>query len=269
MIHSLLLIITRVKKCGVKEKKVHTANTAYIKSLLFVLHKLKKYGALLPVIAFNQSFDLGVFVKYWPKKCLLVKGDFDKHKKCMAIENNLPKTKTNRNGRERVDKNYNVYICKKDIVHFPPQQISTTFKYKKVTTGHGINFLDLQNYLSAKTSLSGALKQFEVPAVKGFFPYSALSQPELLKQKLKNLSHKEHYALYDNDLSKKAHRVKHNTWENDWQQKMESLYGTVFQPEAKRICTDLTNGLEGDRDVDPQTWDTTFAEFMESIFHSR
>ena len=65
---------------------------------------------------------------------------------------------------------------KKDRVVFKPNIIGKSKNYKQIVTKHGLKFLDLINYVPAKTSLDKLVKSYSLSDEKGFFPYSTLGR---------------------------------------------------------------------------------------------
>ena len=182
-----------------------------LRRLNCLLHQLKSYGATLPTFGFNSSrYDLGVLAEFFPSKMRLTK-DSPSLTRGSDYENGVPFTFFSTKRNEIVNsQNYRTTLTERDIVNFKPNVIGQTNSYKCIKSMHGLKFLDLQNYVTAKTSLDQVVKNYEGSEVKGFFPYSVLTNafdPDAPA--------KPEYETF-NDNFVPLHRAKGNLLEKDW-----------------------------------------------------
>lgn len=72
--------------------------------------------------------------------------------------------------RYLIGPNLHSFEVKEERVNFQPHVIAQTHRYKSVVTIDGLNFLDLINYVPAKTYLASMVSAYNLPVAKGAFP---------------------------------------------------------------------------------------------------
>ena len=127
--------------------------------------------------------------------------------------------------------------CKIDKVEFKPNIIGKSKVYKQIVTRHGLKFLDLINYVPAKTSLDNLVKSYKLSDEKGFFPYSTLARADFAE--LMMTTDSTTYDLFEDDLTRPPHRVKGHILEKDWMNYTSDLFRNTTQPVVFNIAMDL------------------------------
>ena len=219
----------QVHKDQKRRKKKGSALVGYINKLKRTLEEVKGYGASLPVVGYNSSqFDLGCFAEVWP----VVFGFTGAREVSCDDENDIEETIEDEDEEGVVttvrNKKIATHKTKKDKVHFRPSIIGKSKNYKQIVTVHGLKFLDLMNYVPAKTSLDKLVKSYGLPEEKGFFPYNALGAENFgtMKMSLDSSS----YDLFVDDLTLPPHRVQGHLLEKEWQTYTKQKFRSLEQP---------------------------------------
>ena len=221
-----------------KKKKKGSVLESYIKKLKSCLTQLKSYGSVLPVIGYNSGqYDLGCFAEIWPSIFGLVDDCESNDDEDNDIQNFIEHENEDGFIVKKKDKTKQTHRCKVDKVLFKPNIIGKSKVYKQITTKHGLKFLDLINYVPAKTSLDSLVKSYKLPDVKGFFPYSTLARNGFpsLKMELNSTT----YDLFEDDLKQPPHRVQGHLLESDWQNYTADLFRNSTQPVIYNIAVHL------------------------------
>lgn len=217
------------------KKEPHSEREIHLKHLTRVLHKLKSYGASLPILGYNSSkFDLPAYVKEWPETFNMIGNDWKSTNRQKMNENNIPITieKTlQKDGEEistySVHKGYNVFKCKKDMVYFKPNIINPCGKFVHVMTPQGLCFRDLLLFVSPNTSLDRLGKSYNVSVSKMVFPYKVLGNLNLDQAQPSYSS--ECYEWFSDTLKKPWHKKKSNLLENEWNNFTMLYYTNLFK----------------------------------------
>jgi len=241
----------------------------YIRRMKALLNQLKKYGSTLPVFGYNSSrYDLGVLAEYFPVKMGLTKGT-DCLSRGTEAANGIPlKFWSKKKQRMIRSKKYKVFLLMRDIATFRPNVIGQTNNYKAITTLHGLKFLDLINYVPAKTSLDSLVKNYEKAGVsdrKGYFPYSVLSEPDFHEQKLLDrydriIDPPGLYSKFDDKLKVPVHRKGGNHLEQEWAQFTRGYQLQKVQSVIWDLAQHFTEQETGETDEQAESFDKDYRE---------
>ena len=183
---------------------------------------------MLPVIGYNSGqYDLGCFAELWPYIFGFV-NDVDDNCDENDVEEFVEVVNEEGIVEKKRDKTRHTHRCKVDKVNFKPNIIGHSKVYKQIVTKHGLKFLDLINYVPAKTSLDGMVRSYKLPDVKGFFPYATLGREDFA-QLIMKLDWST-YNLFEDNLTLPPYRVQGHLLEKEWQGYAAEIFRNTTQP---------------------------------------
>ena len=209
-------------------KKTHRYK--YVMDLKSALNRLKRYGSLLKIIGFNSGqYDINVLRQIWPKVVKIEQSISHKEEQYIhPIYGDICDGPM-------------IYVSDRDVAVFRPLVICNGNNYKRILTIDGVEFLDLINYVPAKTSLDKLVKSYHLKQEKGFFPYAILNRDDLSEIKLDPT--KECYDLFKDSMKKSYHRKQHNSLEGDWQKYTLTHHTHTIQEVIRHVARDIAFGL--------------------------
>ena len=214
----------------------------YVIQLQHLLRRIKRFGALLPVVGYNSGgYDLNVLNSYWTPYCVT------KTAQCCRTQYDQRDINVDDDEDDVDEGNVEEKLPEKDDGLGKNRDkmvnaIKNNSRYKSVITRDGIHFLDLYNYLPAGTSLDKAVRDYKVPDKKGVFPYSILSRADLPQMSISSTS--ESYDLFIDNLKQHIHRPKGNLLENDWVKFTSKKHSWSVLPIVHKIADEMSENDE-------------------------